>query len=187
MTLHRSIWSSRRRIAIVAVACLCLAGTGAGLVSAAGKADIPAVRAATLKYKDINRAFAEGYVMFYQCTEEPGVGTMGQHLLNPDLAGTPEVDPLRPEVLVYQPTRSGGYRLVGVEYVVPLPVWDPADEGRAPPTVLGQTLSRLDTHRYPVPFAFYQRHLWLWQGNPLGLFADWNPTITCLGQGDEGG
>jgi hypothetical protein len=150
--------------------------TGSSL--AAGKSDIPAVRAATLKYKDINAAFADEYVLFYVCTEEPGVGTMGQHLLNPGLLDDSAIDPLRPEVLVYQPTRAGGYRLVAVEYVTFQPGL----------TVLGQPMNTVPLgNRYGVPAEFYAKHAWIWQGNPAGLFADWNPSITCLGEGDNGG
>jgi hypothetical protein len=153
-----------------------LTATGSSL--AAGKADIPAVRAATLKYKDLSAAIGDGYVMFYQCTEQPGVGTMGQHFLNEALLGDPGLDPLRPEVLVYQPTRAGGYRLVAVEYVT----------FQAGQTVLGQSMSTVPVgNRYGVPVEFYARHAWIWQANPKGLFADWNPSITCLGEGDNGG
>jgi hypothetical protein len=152
--------------------------TVAGAALGAGKADIPAVRAATNKYKDINAAFADGYAIFYQCTEEPGVGTMGQHLLNGGLLDTPEVDALRPEVLVYEPTRSGGWKLVAVEYVT----------FQAGQTVLGQGMNTVPVgNRYGVPVEFYAKHAWIWHGNPRGIFADWNPTITCLGTGDNGG
>jgi hypothetical protein len=152
--------------------------TAAGSSLAAGKSDIPAVRAATLKYKDIGEAFADGYILFYRCTEQPGVGTMGQHLLNEALLGDLGLDPLRPEVLVYQPTRAGGYRLVAVEYVT----------FQAGQTVLGQPMNTVPVgNRYGVPVEFYAKHAWIWQGNPKGIFADWNPSITCLGQGDNGG
>ena len=69
---------------------------------AAGKvADVAAVRQATLKYHDISAAIADGYVAFYLCTEQPGVGTMGQHFVKLRLLGDPAIDPLQPEVLVY--------------------------------------------------------------------------------------
>jgi hypothetical protein len=153
-----------------------LAAAGSSL--AAGKADIPAVRAATQQYKDIAAALADGYVWFYRCTEEPGVGTMGQHLLNGALLEDPALDPRRPEVLVYQPTRAGGYRLVAVEYVT----------FQAGQTVLGQPMNTVPVgNRYGVPVEFYAKHAWIWQANPAGLFADWNPSITCLGNGDNGG
>ena len=152
--------------------------TVAGSALGAGKSDIPAVRAATLKYKDIDAAFDDGYAFFYTCTEQPGVGTMGQHLLNTELLGNDAVDPLRPEVLVYQPTRAGGWKLVAVEYVT-------FAQGR---TVLGQSMNTVPVgNRYGVPVEFYAKHAWIWHGNPKGIFADWNPSITCLGTGDNGG
>lgn len=152
--------------------------TVAGSSLAAGKSDIPAVRAATLKYKDLNAAIGDGYVEFYICTEQPGVGTMGQHYLNLELLGDDAVDPLRPEVLVYAPTRAGGYRLVAVEYVT----------FAAGQSVLGQSMNTVPVgNRYGVPVEFYAKHAWIWQGNPNGIFADWNPSITCLGEGDNGG
>lgn len=149
----------------------------AGSSVAAGKADVPAVRAATLAYRDLNAAIGDGYIEFYVCTEQPGVGTMGQHFVNLELVGDPAIDPLRPEVLVYQPTRSGGYRLVAVEYVT----------FAAGQTVLGQTMNAVPAgNRYGLD-PFYARHAWIWQANPAGLFADWNPSLTCLGEGDNGG
>jgi hypothetical protein len=163
---------------VAAALALMLALTAAGSSLAAGKADIPAVRAATLKYKDLSAAIGDGYVLFYRCTEQPGVGTMGQHFLNGALLDDPALDPLRPEVLVYQPTRAGGYRLVAVEYVT----------FQAGQSVLGQPMNTVPVgNRYGVPVEFYAKHAWIWQANPKGLFADWNPSITCLGEGDDGG
>src|SRR5215831_18965271 len=48
----------------------------AGIADASGKADLAAVRQATEKYHDLSAALADGYVEFYKCTEQPGVGTM---------------------------------------------------------------------------------------------------------------
>ena len=166
------------RGAVAAILALAYLLALAGSSLAAGKADIPAIRAATQQYKDIAAALADGYAFFYVCTEQPGVGTMGQHLLNGELVGDDAIDPLRPEVLVYQPTRAGGYRLVAVEYVT----------FQAGQTVLGQTMNTVPLgNRYGVPAQFYAKHAWIWQANPSGLFADWNPSITCLGEGDNGG
>lgn len=152
---------------------------GASVASAGGKADLAAVRQATNKYHDLSAALADGYVQFYVCTEQPGVGTMGQHYVNLALAGDPAVDALRPEVLVYAPKRDGQLRLVGVEYVT--------FDTSAQPSVLGQPmLFRAAGNRYGLP-DFYERHAWIWQGNPLGTFNDWNPDISCLGNGDNGG
>lgn len=165
---------------------LLLIPTFTGVAAGAGQADVAAVRQATLKYRDVNAALADGYVEFYVCTEQPGVGTMGQHYVKLPLVGDPAINATTPEVLVYTPTRSGELRLVAVEYVVLEADWIAAF-GSATPTVLGQDLLwRAAGNRYGLP-NFYERHAWLWQGNPLGLFNDWNPNISCLGNGDNGG
>lgn len=174
--------------AVAAASALMLLASTTGITAAAGQADVADVRAATAKYHDLEAALADGYIQFYVCTEEPGVGTMGQHYANLDLVvGDPAIDPLRPEVLVYEPKRNGdGYRLVAVEYVTIQELWVGAN-GSAVPTVLGRELSLTAAgNRYGMP-AFYQRHAWLWEPNPDGLFADWNPNVTCRGDGDNGG
>ena len=159
---------------------------GAGVATAAGKADAAAVRQATLKYRDVNAAISDGYVEFYKCTEQPGVGTMGQHYVKLPLVGDPSINATTPEVLVYAPKRNGELKLVAVEYVTIAQAWTDAF-GSAKPTVLGQDmLFRPAGNRYGLP-DFYERHAWIWQGNPLGTFNDWNPDISCLGNGDNGG
>jgi hypothetical protein len=159
-----------------------------GVTAAGGSAGIADVRRATARFHDLDAALAEGYVLFYRCTEEPGVGTMGQHFANLDLvAGDPSIDPLKPEVLVYEPRQNGdGYRLVAVEYVTIQELWA-GENGSATPTVLGKELSAVGgVNRYGMP-AFFQRHVWLWEPNPAGMFADWNPNVSCRGNGDLGG
>jgi hypothetical protein len=180
--------SLRTRRALATVLGLALLCASSGVAVAAGQAGIADVREATAKYHDLDAALADGYVLFYVCTEEPGVGTMGQHFANLDLVGgDPSIDPLRPEVLVYEPKRNGdGYRLVAVEYVTIQELWA-GQNGGATPTVLGQDLSPVGaTNRYGMP-AFFQRHVWLWEPNPGGIFADWNPNVSCRGDGDQGG
>jgi hypothetical protein len=170
----------KKRISLLALALGAMFVVGiSGVASAAGKSDLAAVRQATNKYHDLSAALADGYVQFYRCTEQPGVGTMGQHYVNLSLAGDPAVDPLRPEVLVYAPKRNGEMKLVAVEYVT----FDTSSQ----PSVLGQPmLFRAAGNRYGLP-DFYERHAWIWQGNPMGTFNDWNPDISCLGNGDNGG
>jgi hypothetical protein len=174
------------RLAVALLLTLVIVPAFAGSALAAGKSDAAAVRQATVKYHDINAALADGYIEFYKCTEQPGVGTMGQHYVKLSLVGDPAIDPLHPEVLVYAPTRAGGLRLAAVEYVTIAELWTGAF-GSATPRVLGQNLLfRPAGNRYGLP-DFYERHAWIWQGNPRGMFDDWNPSLTCLGNGDNGG
>jgi len=169
----------KKRISILALTLAAIfALGGVGVASAESQASLAAVRQATLKYKDISAAFADNYALFYKCTEQPGVGTMGQHLINFDLVGNDAVDPMHPEGLVYAPKRNGGWKLVAVEYVT----------FQAGISVLGQPMNTVPaTNRYGIPSQFYAKHAWIWQGNPDGVFADWNPDVTCLGTGDNGG
>ena len=48
---------------------------------------------------------------------------MGIHSANPALVQSQVIDPLRPEVLLYMPKEGGGFRLIGVEYLQPVPAF----------------------------------------------------------------
>lgn len=178
---------AHRRLLVVIASMVLLVPALTGVAAASGQADIAAVRRATAQFHDLDAALGAGYILFYVCTEQPGIGTMGQHFANLELVGDPAIDPLRPEVLVYEPKANGdGYRLVAVEYVTIQELWAGAF-GDATPTVLDQELSLTGGgNRYGMP-PFFQRHIWLWEPNPNGLFADWNPNVSCRGDGDLGG
>jgi len=139
----------------------------------------------TAKYLRLDRALDDGYGVFYICTDNntPGVGAMGQHYVNSALVGDPALDPLHPEVLVYEPMPNGHSRLVALEYVVLQADWHAAF-GNTTPTLFGQELEAIPAgNRYGLP-PFYELHVWLWRYNPSGLFADWNPRVSCHGNGD---
>jgi hypothetical protein len=153
------------------------------LTASGGQASLAAVRQATAAFHDIKAAEAAGYHPFYVCTDAEGIGAMGQHYVNGDLVGDPAIDPLRPEALVYEPMPGGGYRLVGVEYVTLQEAWHNAF-GNTTPKVLGIDLKPVgQPNRYDLP-PFFQRHLWVWAPNPLGMTEDWNSRVTCRGNGD---
>jgi hypothetical protein len=143
---------------------------------------IEATRNATARYHDLSVAESEGFGKFYMCTDQDGAGAMGQHYVNGDRVGDPSLDERKPEVLVYAPQPGGGYRLVGVEYVVIAEAWDALHS--SPPVLFGQTLKRIPAgNRYGLP-DFYELHAWIWRPNPRGMFDDWNSKVSCLGQGD---
>jgi hypothetical protein len=174
------------RVRLIAGLTLAILGTPLLAVAAlatSAQSDIGPVRQATAAFHDLSVAEAAGYVPFYLCTDEDGVGTMGQHFVNPELVGDPAIDPLHPEVLVYEPRINGGYKLVALEYVTFQDAWAAAF-GTTTPSVLGVELKAVAApNRYGLP-PFFQRHLWLWAPNPLGLFNDWNPDVSCRGTGD---
>ena len=147
-----------------------------------GQRSIAAVRAATAGFHDVATAEAAGYGPFYVCTDHASLGTMGQHYVKGALVGDAVVDPLQPEALVYEPKKGGGYRLVGVEYVVFKEAWDAVHSG--PPSLFGRNFTHIEAgNRYGLP-DFYELHVWLWRPNPSGIFSDWNPKVTCRGNGD---
>jgi len=67
--------------------------------------------------------------------------------------------------------------LLGVEYLVIAEAWDAAHD--APPVLEGQMFNLVGSpNRYGIP-AFYELHVWAWKSNALGLFADFNPKVSC--------
>jgi hypothetical protein len=175
----------RRRIAILVATISALTVMGFGLaVGTSARADIfDTVHKLTTRFNSIDQATKAGYVPFYICAEQPGVGTMGQHYVNFDLVGNPVIDPTQPEALVYEPRADGSLKLVALEWVRVGP-----ETPSAVPTVVGQPmLYRTAPNRFGIEPGFYERHYWLYKSNPLGTFADWNPTVSCRGNGDNGG
>jgi hypothetical protein len=64
-------------------------------------------------------------------------------------------------------------------------VWNAAN--KTPPSVLGQVFHYTPSpHRYGIP-AFYALHVWAWRSNPHGVFADWNPKVSCEDHSAEAG
>jgi hypothetical protein len=139
--------------------------------SASTRSAISSVRRATAAYRRVDEAVADGWgaVVVSPCVEHPELGGMGHHYVNLGLMDG-ELDPVQPEVLLYEPTRSGGLRLVGVEYVVPFGV---VPETGPAPELFGETF---------VPSegaGGWALHMWTWRHNPSGLFADFNPRVSC--------
>lgn len=132
---------------------------------------LAAVRRATARYHRVDRAVDDGWGAFVvsECVAHPDLGGMGHHYVNLALMDG-ELDPATPEVLLYEPTANGRRRLVGVEYVVP---FDVVPESGAAPQLFGQAF-------HPSAGAGgWALHVWVWRHNPAGLFADFNPTVSC--------
>lgn len=127
------------------------------------------VRAATAQYHNLEKALADGFVRNSPCVSSPA-GAMGYHYANPQRVNDPAINYLEPEVLVYAPNANGKLKLVAVEWIVPAPIW-PGGAAN-PPSLFG-----LDFHAGPPPLLIL--HAWVWDHNPAGMFADWNPTVTC--------
>ena len=135
------------------------------------------VREATAAYRNINRAIADGYAQFGGCVSGPEVGAMGVHFVNGALVdGTLDVE--RPEALIYE-IKNGVARLLGVEFITPVPVWDAQNDDL--PVLAGHHLQYFSSpNRYRLP-ALYELHVWAWRDNPNGAYVDWNPRVSCDG------
>jgi hypothetical protein len=145
--------------------------------SAAGL--VAAVRAATAKYQDVGQATADGYVPVLGCVSSPDDGSMGAHYLKASLLGDGVVDVAHPELLVYEPVKHGRLQLVAVEYLTLADIWDAGHTDNSPPILMGQLFDYTEMpNRFRLP-AHYSLHVWAWKYNPKGVFAMWNPRVSC--------
>lgn len=132
------------------------------------------LRAELAAFEQVDAALAAGFGLFGECMSG-AQGAQGIHFTNGDRIGDPGLDALNPEVLMYEPRPDGTLRLVGAEYLVFQQAWH--DLGNvAPPVLLGREFT-LNTTLLDEPF--YALHAWVWQHNPLGIFANWNPLVDC--------
>lgn len=147
--------------------------------------ELQAVRAALDKYRDVVAAIHDGYLSSVGCLTFPEkggpgrvqspAGAMGVHFLNPALM-SPEPDPLRPQILIYEPDGES-LRLLAAEWFVPL-----ATGVSARPVLFGQPFEGPMEGHFPLMPAslhHYDLHVWLWKPNPAGLFSPTNPAVQC--------
>jgi hypothetical protein len=182
----KEVASMRRIVLLLAVATLAassmaMAGTALavpGNTDPAVNKGLAQVRQATAEYHKVSNALADGYVATEHCIAVPGVGGMGYHYLNPALIGDPSIDPLKPEVLLYAPKKNGGLKLVGVEYLVVDADQDLATDSDRPDLFDVPFNGPMLGHEPGMPIH-YDLHAWIWKGNPDGLFADFNPKVSC--------
>ena len=148
-----------------------------------GAPDLAAVRDATSQYHRVERALADGWGVdpfpgdpneaISPCVANPETGDgMGHHYINFALLDG-ELDPSTPEVLLYEPTKNGRFRLVGVEYIVPFSVEPRAADGGTAPELFGEAFTESDGANG------WALHVWIWRHNPAGMFADCNPSVSC--------
>lgn len=131
--------------------------------------ELASLRRETAPFHNINKAIQANYdTPITPCWYHSDLGAMGYHYGNLSLFDG-SVDLLKPEALMYEPGPGGHYRLVGMEYIVPIDAW----EGEDLPSLLGQEYHPNEN------LGLYTLHLWLWRDNPNGLFAAWNPKVTC--------
>jgi hypothetical protein len=158
---------------VVALLVVMGVATASATPSAPGPRDLAQVRGALATYHQLEAARDAGWDPvpgLDHCFANPGVGAMGYHYIDAARLDL-ELDPLRPEALVYVPGPQGQLRLGAVEYLVPAAPWDASHDD--PPMVLGRHL-HLNEH-----LGVYVLHAWVFAHNPAGMFEDWNPRVTC--------
>lgn len=169
-------------LGIAALLLLALAGiayAATGVTNPAVLRDLAKVRQATAKYHDVSAALADGFVPTPACVSSPD-GGMGIHYVNPPRLMDSAINLLEPEILLY--VESGnGLKLLGVEYFQGIGAPDTPIPNPAPPAavILGRSLDGpMDAHEPGQP-PHYDLHAWVWQGNPSGVFAPFNPNVSC--------
>jgi hypothetical protein len=138
------------------------------------------VHKATAQFRDINAALAAGFTQATPCVSGPDFGAMGVHFVLGSRITAGTLDPTKPEALIYEPLPNGAFRLVGVEFIILASVWQTQNPGStATPALDGHLMNFVDApNRYGLP-AFYELHVWAWEQNPVGSFADWNTQVSC--------
>jgi hypothetical protein len=137
------------------------------------------VRAANERFANINVALGEGWVQATPCVSGPDFGAMGVHFVHADRISQALLDPKQPEALIYEPLEDGSFRLVGVEFIILASIWQTNNPDAGPPALEGNLLNYVAApNRFGLP-AFYELHVWAFQGNPNGSFADWNSRVVC--------
>lgn len=169
------------------------------------------VRTATARFQDLNVALKEGYIRdpTNMCVTAPmegapkQLGAMGVHYFRPDLLGitaqAPRVagtgthtDFSSPAVLIYEPQADGRMMLVAIENLVWADAW--RAKSKELPTFEGNEYYRMvdnpvtpDVDEAHGFMPHFELHMWLYKANPNGMFAPFNPTVTCEHHRPAGG
>jgi hypothetical protein len=157
------------------------------------------LRQFSASFHDTTAAIAAGFSIFKAppatavdgCISDATEGGMGYHYINnggrnlgDDLANL-----LDPEFLVYAPDKGPSNngdvrrRLAAVEYFLPFSAKWPAPENhafiRAPTLHDFPTMSQLPDVAFTPTLRFggWMFHIWVWENNPGGMFANFNTSV----------
>jgi hypothetical protein len=138
--------------------------------------DVSSLRQAIASIQALSAAQQAGYTVAvgdptdgHTCLSDPQAGAMGVHYLNTSLvSGSPVVT--QPQIMIYEPQQDGSTKFVGVEFIIPYSVHG---EDQSPPELFGQQFMKNAT------FQLWGLHVWVGRSNPSGMFAMWNPDVSC--------
>ncbi|NNJ41275.1 MAG: hypothetical protein HKP60_10435 [Eudoraea sp.] len=127
--------------------------------------EVSQLKAATIKYQDVDLATAEGFF------DASGfVPNMGHHYILPSrIDETFELN--KPEILLYVPNPDSGMELVAVEYAIPIE--DMENPGSPPEGFTGKD----DVWEINPNLEQWQLHVWIFRENPEGIFKPHNPAV----------
>jgi hypothetical protein len=133
--------------------------------------ELAQLRRATAAFHNLAKAKAAGWdTDLTGCMDSPA-GGMGHHYANIALlmdGGALDIN--APEALVFHPQEDGSKRLVAVEYIV---LEEHLSRDATPPVLFGQSFV-FNEHA-----ELWALHAWVWHTNPEGMFAPWNPRLSC--------
>ena len=145
---------------------------------------VSVVREATERFKNVAVAEAEGYSLQFGCVTGPDSGAMGLHYVNFPLVLDGELDPTKPEIVIYEPLPNGKVKLIGADYLVFAEAWHAKHKDETP-KLGGQLMHLIESpNRYGLP-AFYTLHVWAWKESSTGPFVNWHPTVSCAAYDDQ--
>ncbi len=128
------------------------------------------VRDATQSFHDVENAIDAGWdTPLSPCVAHPQLGGMGYHYGRMEFFDG-RTNHLEPQVLLYEPLEDGGLQFVGVEYIIPFEIHSADSQ---PPMVFEQH------YHANHELGFWALHVWTEKENPSGLFADFNPNVSC--------
>jgi hypothetical protein len=144
------------------------------------------VRNATEQYQN---APPGGYSPALGCVSGSDHGAMGVHYVNgmfngETLMNNGQLDPTKPQALIYEPQANGDMKLVAVEFIIFAsalpPGAAPEVDGHLMLYVEGPSTARPNAspNRYGLP-GFFELHVWAWKDNPQGPYVDWNNHVSC--------
>jgi hypothetical protein len=146
-----------------------------GANSAAVNQWLAALRKETAHLQQFERAAPAGFdTKLLACMERAGEGGQGQHYGNMGRITKLEIEELAPEVVMYERQKNGREQLIAVEFIIPFALL-PYSEAQAanPPSIRG--VNFMPNH----DLELWVLHVWLWKNNPSGMFANWNPDVSC--------
>ena len=169
--------SHRYRALSVVAAAIALAACARAIHPDVAVTDDPAInselerlRSATRAFKNLDSAVAAGYPReVADCLVHEHHGAMGYHHVNRSYL-TPTLNIEHPQILLYERAPDGGYKLNGVEFIIPYRLYS---RDSVAPVFMKQQLHHEDN------LNIWYLHVWAWTNNANGVFANFNPDVVC--------